>query len=65
MARKKRKSASGRKRTITPEHLAKMQEGRRKAKLHKERIQMAQERGLIMEDTVTDTQRRLNSVRRG
>lgn len=27
------------KRTITPEHLAKMQEGKKKAKLHRERME--------------------------
>ena len=33
-------SKSKKKRTITPEHLAKMQEGKRKAKQHKERVAM-------------------------
>lgn len=33
-------SKSKKKRTITPEHLAKMQEGKRKAKQHRERVAM-------------------------
>ena len=44
MAKKRRHS--GKKRTITPEHLAKMQEGRRRAKVHRERLAALKEKGM-------------------
>lgn len=60
MSRKKTKK----KRTISPEHLAKMQEGRRKAQLHKKRIARLNEHGLSDDVPMTRTERMLNSVRR-
>lgn len=42
-----------------------MQEGRRKAKVHRERMEMVKERGLLKDEPMTQTERRLNSVRRG
>lgn len=63
MARRRRRS-SGKKRTISPEHLAKMQEGRKRAKVHRERMTMIEEHGLLKEMPLTETERRLNSVRR-
>lgn len=63
MARRKRRS-SGKKRTITPEHLAKMQEGRRKAKVHRERLEQLKSAGIYQEVPISETDRLLNSVRR-
>lgn len=60
MARKKTKT----KRTISPEHLAKMQEGRKKAQLYKKRIARLNEHGLSDDVPMTNTERMLNSVRR-
>lgn len=60
MARKKTKT----KRTISPEHLAKMQEGRKKAQLYKKRIARLNEYGLSDDVPMTNTERMLNSVRR-
>ena len=50
MVRKRKK-----KRTISPEHLAKMQEGRKRAQFHKKRMTRLAERGFSDD---------LNSVRR-
>lgn len=60
MARKKTKT----KRTISPEHLAKMQEGRKKALLHKKRVALLDERGFSDDVSMTKIERMLNSVRR-
>lgn len=60
MARKKTKT----KRTISPEHLAKMQEGRKKAQLYKKRIARLNEHGFSDDVPMTNTERMLNSVRR-
>lgn len=61
MARKRTKK---KKRTISPEHLAKMQEGRKKAQLRKKRIARLNEHGLSDDVPMTNTERMLNSVRR-
>lgn len=60
MARRKTKK----KRTISPEHLAKMQEGRKKAQLRRKRVARLNEHGLIDNVPMTKTERMLNSVRR-
>lgn len=60
MVRRKTKK----KRTISPEHLAKMQEGRKKAQLRKKRVARLNEHGLIDNVPMTKTERMLNSVRR-
>lgn len=60
MARRKTKK----KRTISPEHLAKMQEGRKKAQLHRKRVARLNEHGLSDNVPMTKTERMLNSVRR-
>lgn len=66
MPRKKTKRKSKKKRTITPEHLAKMQAGREKAQLHRSRMSSLGEReGLAKtEDVSSATSRMLDSVRR-
>lgn len=61
----KRRKRSGAKRTITPEQQAKMQEGRKKAAVHKQRVSQLYETGVAVRDKEeTRTQRMLNSVRR-
>lgn len=60
MVRRKTKK----KRTISPEHLAKMQEGRKKAQLRRKRVARLNEHGLIDNVPMTKTERMLNSVRR-
>lgn len=60
MARRKTKK----KRTISPEHLAKMQEGRKKAQLRRKRVARLNEHGLSDNAPMTKTERMLNSVRR-
>lgn len=60
---KKRKSTKI-KRTITPEHLAKMQAGRKTAKVHRERMSELHERGLDKSIGMTNTERMLQNVRR-
>lgn len=35
------------KRTLSPEHLQKMQEGRKRAKLRKKRLEILKEKGLV------------------
>lgn len=62
MAKKRRRS--GKKRTITPEHLAKMQEGRRRAKVHRERLAALKEKGMDQDLPVSEVDRLLNSVKR-
>ena len=62
MARKK--SKSGKKRTISPEHLAKMQEGRKRVARSRARVADLKERGISTEVPMTNSQRMLNSVRR-
>lgn len=57
------KRKSSKKRTITPEHLAKMQEGKRKAKVHRARVAGLSELGHVSEQE-TNTQRILRSVAR-
>ena len=59
---KRRKTTK--KHTITPEQLAKMQEGRRKAKIHRERMAELYEKGLDKTMPMTKTERMLNEVRR-
>lgn len=60
----KRKSRSGKKRTITPEQQAKMQAGRKAAAVHKSRVNQLYESGVAVHEDVTRTERMLNSVRR-
>lgn len=60
MTRKKTKT----KRTISPEHLAKLQEGRKKALLYKKRVALLDERGFSDDVPMTKTERMLNSLRR-
>lgn len=60
MVRRKTKK----KRTISPEHLAKMQEGRKKAQLRRKRVARLNEHGLSDNVPMTKTERMLNSVRR-
>lgn len=60
MARRKAKK----KRTISPEHLAKMQEGRKKAQLRKKRMARLNEHGLSGDVPMSKTERMLDSVRR-
>lgn len=60
MARRKTRK----KRTISPEHLAKMQEGRKKAQLRRKRVARLNEHGLSDNVPMTKTERMLNSVRR-
>ena len=62
MAKKRKKL--GKKRTITPEQQAKMQAGRKKAAVHRERVSQLYDSGLNVSDTMTHTERMLNSVRR-
>lgn len=59
---KRRKTTK--KHTITPEQLAKMQEGRRKAKIYRERMAELYEKGLDKAMPMTKTERMLNEVRR-
>lgn len=63
MARKRRR-LSGRKRTISPEQQAKMQEGRRQAQIQRRRLAQIREHGLYQEMPVSETEKRLNSIRR-
>lgn len=51
------------KRTISPEHLAKMQEGKKQAKLKRERISRLESRGLSTDVPMSRTEKALNSVR--
>ena len=60
----KRKSRKKAKRTITPEHLAKMQEGRVRAKKHKERVAMAENIAKKTPIKQIKTEKLLKSVRR-
>lgn len=60
MRRKKKKTG----RVITPEQQAKMQEGRKKAAVHRKRVSQLYESGVAMYDVTTKTERMLNSVRR-
>lgn len=65
MAKRKRWSSGNRtKRTITPEHLAKMQEGRKRAAVQRKRMAELKDSGLYMEQPVSPTERLLNSVKR-
>lgn len=63
MAGKRRKS-SGKKRTITPEHLAKMQEGRKHAAVRRNRISELEELGLNKTVPMTYTERILSQAKR-
>lgn len=60
----KRRKRSGAKRTISPEQQAKMQEGRKKAAVHKQRMSQLYEAGVAVREDETRTQRMLNSIRR-
>lgn len=67
MAKRKRKpakSSAGKKRTITPEHLAKMQAGRKYKATMEKREQVMKEKGLLMERPETKTSRMLRSMKR-
>lgn len=52
------------KRVISLEHLAALQEGAKRARLLKKRVKRLSEHGLKVEDTMSRTERLLNSVRR-
>ena len=60
----KRRKSSGKKRTISAEQQMKMQEGRRKAASHKDKVKKLYESGVAVSEETTRTQRMLNSVRR-
>lgn len=60
----KRRKTSKTKRTIFPEHLAKMQEGRKNAKVHRERVSELHEHGLDKSIGMTNTERMLQGVKR-
>lgn len=62
MARRRRRG--GAKRTITPEQQAKMQEGRRRKKVHAQRMTALQEAGVSKEIPMTRTERMLSGVKR-
>lgn len=59
---KKRKSKT--KRTITPEHLAAMQAGRKKAKVHRERVASVEDLGKTVHMAESKTDKILQSVAR-
>ena len=60
---KKKKSAK-KKRTISPEHLAKMQEGRRRAKKNRERSQDLKNKGLDFDVKKSKYETMLDKMRR-
>lgn len=62
MARKK--SHSKKKRTITPEHLAKMQAGRKAASTRRNQMAMLQESGMVLSANETKTEKMLRSLKR-
>ena len=51
------------KRTISPEHLAKMQEGKKQAQLKRNRLKRLESAGFATKVPETMTERALNSVR--
>jgi hypothetical protein len=59
---KRRKSKT--KRTITPEHQAKMQAGRKAAAVHQKRVSELYKSGVAVTEEMTRTERMLNSVKR-
>ena len=61
---KRKKRSGGKKRTISAEQQMKMQEGRRKAAAHKDRVKQLYESGVAVSEETTRTQRMLDSVRR-
>lgn len=60
MAKKKTRK----KRTISAEHLAKLQEGRKQAQIYKQRMKQLSEHGFSDNVPMGYTERLLNSVRR-
>lgn len=60
---KKKKSAK-KKRTLSPEHLAKMQEGRRRAKKNRERSQDLKNKGLDFDVKKSKYETMLDKMRR-
>ncbi len=62
MSRKRRKSGSGR--TITSEQQAKMQEGRKKAAIHKKRVSQLYKSGVVIHEDISKTERMLNGIKR-
>lgn len=58
-----RKRKTGKKRTLTPEHLAKMKEGRERASRRKRQIKAADETLFVKSET-TKVSRMLNDVKR-
>ena len=55
--------AKKKKRTLSPEQIAKMQEGKRQAKLKRERITRLESKGFATSVPESFTERALNSVR--
>lgn len=62
MARKKRKGVK--KRTISPEQQAKMQEGRKRAQKHRERVEEMRSHGIRDVDTRSPYERMIDNARR-
>lgn len=62
MGRRRRKSGS--KRTITPEQQAKMQAGKKRAAVHRQRVGQLYESGIAVHEEMSKTERMLNGVRR-
>ena len=64
MAKRRKSKITKTKRTITPEHQAKMQAGRKAAAVHQKRVSELYKTGIVVHEEVTQTERMLNSVRR-
>lgn len=66
MAKRKKRSTSStrKKRTISPEHLAKMQEGRKRKAEMERREKVVRDKGLMMEAPETNASRIVRTMRR-
>ena len=60
----KKKKSVKKKRTLSPEHLAKMQEGRRRAKKNRERFQDLKNKGLDFDVKKSKYETMLDKMRR-
>lgn len=60
----RKKSSHSKKRVLSPEQIAKMQEGRKRAKVHRARMSALNEAHLVDESGPGWTEKMLNSVRR-
>ena len=61
---RKKSSSARKKRTITPEQRAKMQTGKMRAKIRRERLAALNESGFGRDVPISKTEQMLNSVRR-